>query len=457
MTQLEPYIDDSDRKDFNERPSKRISFMRFFQRYPIFLLAFGPPIFRPSAGIDATKGVVDFWAFLQVGLLSVVAFRASWRLAAAQTILIPRQIRSILKLAFFLGLLFIASSLYSNSRTVSAAYSILYFLTWISVVEFIVDVYRNPPNWMQCIFQLRLISFLLFGVVLFTLLFAPQLVLYVLPGAGIRLLGGAVATVTVICPTISIISAYTYLNSLEPKPRAVFFFLTGLIGTLATQSRGSEFALLFSFMVLAYGWAKTGRRSSHMFVSGLMASILISGAIVGIIGGGRIWNTINRGQNAAGIASASGRTEIWKFVIQYCMTHPQGMGYIAGFRTIFREYFALGLQVEVTHIGTAHSAYIQVLADAGWLALAIYLVMIAKVIIYGLNHANIRNSVAFAPNNVSRHAVRCALVLLVFCLVNGIYSSEFVLPLRGIFYMQNLFIAIILGASARMVIASRSM
>lgn len=457
MTQLEPDINVSGDKGLYERPIKHLSFIRFFQRYPIFLLAFGPPIFRPNAGIDATKGVVDFWALFQVAWISAIALRAILRLAYAKTILIPRLIQSILGLAFLLGLLFLMSVAYSTSRYVSLAYSLLYFLTWICVVEFLADSYRNPPNWMQCILQLRLVSFLLFGMVLLTLLFAPNIVMAVIPEVGIRLLGGAVASVTAICPIITLISAYTYLNSLESKPRAVFFFLTGLIGTLATQSRGSVFALLLSFLILAFSWAKTGKRSSHMFVSGLMASILLFGAIVGTIGGGRIWSTINRGQSAAGIASASGRTQIWKFVIQYCMTHPLGMGYIAGFRTIFREYFALGLQFEVTHIGTTHNAFIQVLADAGWLALAIYLVLMAKIIIYGKRHADVRDSAILASNIGSRHAVRCALALLIFCLVNGIYSSEFVIPLRANFYLQNLFIAIILGASARMVIASRSM
>ena len=88
------------------RRTEHRSVFEFFVRYPIFLLFFGPPIFRPTAGIDATKGNIDIRSFLQVGLLSWISLRAIIRLANAQLIVIPRQIRSILWLSVFLGLLF---------------------------------------------------------------------------------------------------------------------------------------------------------------------------------------------------------------------------------------------------------------------------------------------------------------------------------------------------------------
>jgi hypothetical protein len=46
--------------------------------------------------------------------------------------------------------------------------------------------------------------------------------------------------------------------------------------------------------------------------------------------------------------------------------------------------------------------------------------------------------------------------LLFYCLVNGLDASEYVLPLRAEFYVQNIILAIILGASASMLIASRT-
>jgi len=177
MEQSAQWVKDNEYEVHAARRRGRYPFLKFLFRYRIFLLAFGPPVFRSNAGIDATKGVIDVWSFFQVALLAAIAIRAMYRLASAESILIPKQVRSILKLAFLLGLLFLASAIYSPSRFVSAAYSFLYFLGLICMVEFIADVYKYPPDWIQCLFHLRLIALLLLGLTLLTLLFDPTLVL----------------------------------------------------------------------------------------------------------------------------------------------------------------------------------------------------------------------------------------------------------------------------------------
>jgi hypothetical protein len=455
MKQSARWADDGRYGADGTRQSKRVSFFKFFMRYPIFLLAFGPPIFRPLKGIDVTQGVVDFWSFIEVGLLGVISFRAIGRLTTAKSIIIPKQIRSILKLAFFLGLLYLASTAYSPSRFTTAAYSILYFLTMICVVEFIADVYQNPPDWVQCLFQLRLIALLLFITVLLTLAFNPVLVLIFAEGGTMRLLGGAVAPMALICPMIAIISAYSFLHSLESRVRAFLFFLVGLAGTLATQGRAGEIALFLCLFLLAVGWAGTSRRTAYVFISGLMASVLLAGVVVGVIGGQRIWNTFNRGQDAAGIASASGRTEVWAFVIQYCMSHPQGMGYVAGFRILFRQYFSLDTGHQLSNLGTAHSMFIDTLAAAGWLGLALYLIMMVKIFVIAWRFAKKKTRLMPTLDGVSRHGIRCAFLLLIFCCVYGMYDTEFSFPLRAGFYILNIIIAIILGSAAQLLIASR--
>ncbi|MGC9157427.1 MAG: O-antigen ligase family protein [Terracidiphilus sp.] len=432
--------------------AERLSALQFFRRYPVFFLAFGPPIFRSIAGIDATKGQVDIWAVLQVIWLGAISARAILRLAAAEWILIPRQVWFVLKLAFFLGLLFLASALYSSSRLVSAAYAILYLLTIVCIIEFLADAYRNPPNWLQCIFALRLVALTLLAVVILTALVDPVLVLSIVPGAGVRFTGGAVAPLPVICPMIAIISAYSFLHGLESKVRSVCFFGVGLIGTLGTQTRGSELALLLALVLLGLGWARRSRRSAYLFVFGCVASILLFGIALGAFGGEHIWEVFNRNESAQGIESASGRTDIWKFVIQYCLSHPQGMGYVAGFRTIFRQYFTLGLQVEVSHIGNSHNAFLDVLGDAGWLALGMYLLMLARIVAIGRRVA----SPGGPGNPSSRAAIRCAFAMLVFCLGYGMAASDFVVPLRADFYWQNIIVAILLGISQEAILASRA-
>jgi O-antigen ligase len=423
-------------------------------RYPIFFLAFGPPLFR-SGGIDITQGQVDVWSFLQVGLLGTVAARVVLRLAAAESIFIPQKIRSILKYALFLDLLFLVSATYSPSSLATAAYSFLYLLTIICVAEFIVDVYRNPPDWVQCLFHLRFISFLLLAVVLFALAVNTDLVMQVLPGVGIRLRGGAVAPVTVICPMIALISAYSFLHSLESRFRASIFFLIGLAGTLLTQIRGCEIALLLSLLFLASLWAKSSKRAMYLFISGLMASILFSVAVAAVVGPERIWNKFNRGQSVEGIESASGRTELWVFVVRYCVAHPWGMGYVDGFRVIFRQYFSLSTGQNLSQLGTAHNTYLDVLAGAGWLALAVYLIIIAKTVRLAWRFASRETSPSPAMDSAPRHAIRCALVLLIFCLAYGMGATEFSAPMRAGFYILYIIIAIILGASAGKIAGAR--
>jgi hypothetical protein len=447
-------VDDKHGADGMQR-SKSRSFFRFFVRYPIFLLAFGPPIFRSVKGIDVTQGHVDFWSFIEVGLLAAITLRAIGRLATAKSIIIPKRIRSILKYAFFLGLLYLASTAYSPSRFTTAAYSILYFLTMICVLEFVADVSRNPPDWVQCLFQLRLIAILLLITVLLTLLFNPVLVLLFAEGGTMRLLGGAVAPMALICPSIAIISAYSFLHSLESRVRAFLFFMVGLAGTLATQGRAGEIALFLCLVLLAIGWAGTSKRSTYMFISGFMASILLASVVIGAIGAGRIWNVFNRGQDAAGIASASGRTEVWAFVIHYCMAHPQGMGYVAGFRILFREYYSLDTGHQLSNLGTAHSVFVDTLAAAGWLGLVLYLIMMAKILMIAWRFAKKETRLNSVVDSVPRHGIRCAFLLLVFCCIYGMYDTEFSFPLRAGFYILYIIIAMILGSAAQMLIASR--
>jgi len=240
---------------------KRIPIFQFFFRYPIFLLTFGPPIFRHSTGIDVTKGIVDIWAYIQVAWISMFAFRALIRLVTAKSIYIPKRIQVVLNMAFSLGILYMVSAAYSPARFVSAAYAVLYILAWICAAEFVVDVYRNPPNWIQCLFQLRTVCLVLFILVVITLPLEPD---FVIAGGGhlVRLFGGAVAPMTIICPVIAIISAYAFFYSLESKSRSFVFFAAGLGGTLVTQARSSELALLLSLLIIVITRARVGRRAA---------------------------------------------------------------------------------------------------------------------------------------------------------------------------------------------------
>jgi len=293
------------------------------------------------------------------------------------------------------------------------------------------------------------------ALVLLTALIAPNLVMGIVEGVGIRLGGGNVASMGLYPEMIAIISAYTFLYSLESRARAAFLFLVGLAGTLITQTRGIEISLFIVLTVLAAGWAKTSRRSSNTLIAGLMAFVLFAGAVTVAVGPARIWYIFNRGQDIEGIETASGRTGVWKDQIAYCLAHPQGMGYIAGVRTFHRRDFSGNLHAALTNIGGTDNSFMEVLVDAGWLALALYLLMMVRTIALGWRIANRNSSVIVASDTVFRHPIRCATLLLFYCLAQGTENSSYAIPMFGAFYCQYIFIAIILGASATVLIASR--
>ncbi len=436
--------------------SKQVSFFRFLLRYPILLFAFGPPIFRiPSDKVDATKGILDIWSFIQFGLLAMIAFRAIWHITTMKSIFIPKQIRTILILAFILNVLFLSSATYSPSRSVSAAYAILYFLTLICVFEFILDIYRNFPNIMRFLFHLRLTAMLLFILDLVILPFKPDYLMVEIPDVGIRFSGGTIGPVGLICSMMAIVSAYTFLHSLESRVRAAVFFFAGFIGAFSTQSRGGEIALLISLAVLGYFWATAGRYTAYLFVSLFSILLLLFSMLLGSVGVERLWGIFNRGGDTRSFENASGRTEAWKYIIQYCMSHPWGMGYITGFRILFRSYSSFESGQTLSHMGNAHSTYMQVLSDAGWFALAIYLIMLVKIVRLALRFTNKQTYMKITPYNSYRVTIECTLVMLTYMLVVGISSADYVIPLRIYFYWQFILIAIILGASARVIAASR--
>lgn len=459
MMQTARWIRNSEADFSAVQPSRRLSFLKFLFRYPIFLLVFGPPIFRPLdaySGSDTSQSHFDFWSILQVGWICSVATWSILRLAYARSILIPKQVRSILKYAFFLGFLFVLSVTYSPGPAISAEDSILYFLTLSCVVAFIAEVYWNPPDWMDCIFRLRLLSLVLLGLVVSALFIEPALVMQVIPEIGIRLSGGSIGPIGSIGPTIAVISAYCFLHSLESRIRSALTFTAGAVSVLVTQARGVEISLFIVLAILIIGWGKTSKRAAYVLISALMVFALIAGSIVAVVGGDRVWNKFNRNQSTADILTASGRTGVWMFVLRSSMTNPQGMGYIAGIRKTRRPEYGSNLHASLYKVGGTDNSYFEVLADAGWLAIAFYLTMIIKTLALGRRLGKKQaQSGTSSVDRATSHALRCAILLFIYCLLEQMEGSDFVTPLRQPFYLQNVIIAVILGASTSMLVALR--
>jgi O-Antigen ligase len=425
--------------------SRRLPWLRFFRRYPIFLLAFGPPLFRALdkyAGTDTSQTHFDIWTIIQVGLLGVVALRALLRLSTAHSIRLTAPVRSVIKYALFLGLLFSISIIWSPGRAVSSAFNL------ICVAEFLVDTYRRPPDWMQCLFAMRLVSLLLMLLVAIAIVVAPYLVL-----GGMRLTGGSIGNVHVICPFIAIVSTYSYLYSIEPRRRSATWFFVGLIGTALTRTRGAEIALCVALCILGFIWARRNLRSAYFFTTvAVLASLLVS--LIFFTGNsGQVWQKFNRGGDTQNIMSLSGRTDTWVEVISYCLQHPQGMGYIAGLRA---SHFTAGSEDPVMNkMGGTDNSYFETLADGGWLGLALYLLILIKVFHMGWRHLRNRARDGQDVEALCRHAIFCSLLLLTFCLIDGMDGSEFALPMQQPFYFQWITLTILMGAVSTITLTRR--
>jgi hypothetical protein len=187
-----------------------------------------------------------------------------------------------------------------------------------------------------------------------------------------------------------------------------------------------------------------------------MAFILLAGAFVGTIGPDRLWNRFNRGLGSESFFTASGRTIYWRDVIVYSVSHPQGMGYIAGIRRQHFGKYAANLHSDLTNVGGTDNSYMQTLSDAGWLSLGVYLIYLGKVFFFGRRFAMKSKRTMDADALRIWHALRCALLLFLFCLIGQIEGSDFVLPLRQEFYVQIVIIVLILGASCDLLFRERS-
>jgi len=441
------------------RPARKSSYLKLLLRYPILLLASGPPYAMVPADLhgnyDPTQPHYDFWILFRVALLFVVAARAVYRLASAPSLLIPRSSRTVLSLAFFLGVLFAISSVYSSGRTLTIEYAFMYLLTLICVVEFLVDVYQDPPDWMHFVFGLRFICLASLFLLLLVLPFNPQLGI-MNTHYGFRLLGGGICQVNSVCPVIAIISAYSFLHSLGSKILSAFFFLAGAIALAASQWRGAEISLLLVLIVLGIAWARTRKHFVRTVVSVAVASILFTGLVIAVLGSHRVWATFSHDQEPREVLHGSGRFEQWSALLNYSVRHPQGMGYVAGIRSTRIGQFAKGERWEQSPFAFIDNGYMEVLGDAGWLAFLIYATILVMTAACGWRLVKSRSFASVPQNGVTSDSLRCTMLLFMYFLLQQMENSDYAIPLRQSFYLQYIVIAFILGQSAVMLSASHS-
>jgi len=225
---------------------------------------------------------------------------------------------------------------------------------------------------------------------------------------------------------------------------------------LSTQVRGAELGVFVVMAVLGFQWSKTNKRLAFLLMSGVVSFFLLVVLVVAAVGRDRIWSVIARGQDTEEVLSGSGRFDQWSALVQYCIDHPQGLGYISGIRHAHLGRFAMGTHLELNEVGGTDSSYMEVLGDAGWLAFFLYLLMLGKVAAVGWRFSKDRSLTSVKYDVNMRHTLQCALLLFLFCAIEQFENSDFALPLRQAFYAQYILFAIILGASGNVLAASRA-
>lgn len=424
------------------RTGRNRSTLRFLLRYPIFLLALGPPVLRTAGvGTDTSQAHADLWSVLQVTWIGAVAANAIYRIRSSM--FIPPQVQGIIRTALLLGVLFAVSILYSPGRTVSAEFALLYFMTWVVVVQFVSDTYTNTQDWIEALRALRRVCVSSYLLIIAVFIISPSMVFTTENGQAFRLTGGAVGSTVILGPVIAFISLYFLLHKLDKSPKNLALVIFGVFGTLASASRGAIFAMLVVMAMISFLWATDSATRRLKLTTSILVLLATSALATLVVGSEKIVTAFHRGQSTAEIAQGSGRSYLWQLAFSLVSESPQGLGYVAGFRHAMANRFDIYFNGDISKLGTAHNTFLQYLLDAGWLGLLCFLLLTLQLAL--LVHRFIRKASVRKAASAAYHALCCGTAIELYCLINGIESSAYNIPLQQLFYLQHIAYALILG------------
>lgn len=153
----------------------------------------------------------------------------------------------------------------------------------------------------------------------------------------------------------------------ERKKIYVFLFLAMIITMILSQGRSGLIAFVFSFLILLMLHRKIG----FLFA----ISVLIILSILETQFESYFIEFFRRGQNIETIYSLGGRIYKWEFAYEYIKQNPfKGYGAFAGSRFY--------IMPEITGIlsSSTHSAWIELMVDTGLFGLALFLLLVIKIL-----------------------------------------------------------------------------
>jgi hypothetical protein len=410
--------------------SSKLGIRSFFQ-YPLLLLLLGPPVIRVELreASASASGAFDAWVLLQVAFYAVLGVRSVWYLHRTRQ---RRQVRgfwTFVKMSVALSVLLILSSAYSPEPKLTFAYGILFLCGQLIVFQFVAQASCEDVPLLALMAKARTIAIglaVLVGAVALVSIRAAGGVY--IPEAGFRILGGSVAPMPVLGQVIFAVSFYFMLFKLEPFRKSLFCLAVGIAVLAIAQTRSTYIVVVLAFAYVLCMWMKTSKSARLQFFAIIFLLPVLIGAGVSALGGDRVYQVLTRGQSEEGLKTLSGRTYVNDFVLHTVAQSPQGIGYVAGFRSRFMALRDSSAPLDPTRIGNAHNMYFEVLAGAGWLALATFIALLALI----ARHALQKRTPDFM-RTARWHVRNLAWILFLSMLVLGLFSSEFVLPARACF------------------------
>lgn len=169
-----------------------------------------------------------------------------------------------------------------------------------------------------------------------------------------------------IMPTLVCVKRFLEKSKLMPVYIVILFL--SLYSILKTGSRGGLLGVLLGLFFYALIGIKSVKARLALFCSAAVIAFVMVTVIVPMLPE----NVMNRySVSAVEEDGGSGRTDIWKFLIDYSFQNPRRLVQGSGIFSTYNIMYGAGFQN-----GVAHNVFVQILNDEGMVGLILYIITI---------------------------------------------------------------------------------
>lgn len=358
---------------------------------PIVLLYFGPPVFRfetrPASA--SLEGAVDIWNLFRVGWWAAVGLLAVYSLIRRRRVAIQviRDHPVTVVSASLLILCMLLSTAFAPSALFTAANAAMMAILTVAALDLAVRIRAGSATAGTLLQGLLGTAFVLATIIVAMLPVFPEAVSNGMSGDEIRVEGGWIADTTLLGLTVLVCGAFL-VSGVRRGVRGLAYLAVPASFGLLLLSRSRTVYLAAGIAMLAWGIVWLGkvewRRAVRAIgiVSLAIAMALGSSAGLLALGESKAFDEIGTYlvRDASTLSTMSGRTTIYSVLLNQVPEHLLGSGYSAGPRAqlLASARELLAGNVIASRIGNAHNAYLELLAGAGLMALATFMVLVAS-------------------------------------------------------------------------------